>query len=66
MTNNEIEKQYKYFQPTTTTDWWERSMGKTEGRKRRGWQRMKWLNDITDNGYDFEQNPGDSEGQRSL
>ena len=23
-------------------------LGKTEGRKRRGWQRMKWLDDITD------------------
>ena len=23
-------------------------MGKTEGKRRRGWQRMKWLNSITD------------------
>ena len=23
-------------------------LGKTEGRKRRGWQRMRWLNGITD------------------
>ena len=23
-------------------------LGKTEGRRRRGWQRMRWLNDITD------------------
>ena len=23
-------------------------LGKTEGRKRRGWQRMRWLDDITD------------------
>ena len=23
-------------------------MGKTEGRRRRGWQRMRWLDDITD------------------
>jgi len=23
-------------------------LGKIEGRKRRGWQRMRWLDDITD------------------
>ena len=23
-------------------------LGKTEGRRRRGWQRMRWLNSITD------------------
>ena len=23
-------------------------MGKTEGKKKRGWQRMKWLDSITD------------------
>ena len=23
-------------------------LGKTEGRRRRGWQRMRWLDDITD------------------
>ena len=23
-------------------------LGKTEGRKRRGWQRMRWLESITD------------------
>ena len=23
-------------------------LGKIEGRRRRGWQRMRWLNDITD------------------
>ena len=23
-------------------------LGKTEGKRRRGWQRMKWLNGITD------------------
>ena len=34
--------------------WWVNSLektlmlGKTEGRRRRGWQRMKWLNGITD------------------
>ena len=26
-------------------------LGKTEGRRRRGWQRMRWLDDITDSRY---------------
>ena len=26
----------------------ERLLGKIEGRRRRGWQRMRWLNGITD------------------
>ena len=44
-------------------------LGKTEGRRRRGWQRMRWLDNITDSMdsmYEFEQTPGDSEGQGSL
>ena len=28
----------------------EKMLGKTEGRKRRGWQRMSWLDTITDTG----------------
>ena len=40
-------------------------LGKTEGRRRRGQQRMKWL-DHRLNGHEFEQTPGDSEGQESL
>ena len=35
-----------------------------EGKRRRGWQRMRWLYDI--NGHEFEQTLGDSEGQGSL
>ena len=27
---------------------------------------MRWLDDITDNGHEFEQTPGDTEGQGSL
>ena len=27
---------------------------------------MRWLDGITDNGHDFDQTPGDSEGQGSL
>ena len=40
-------------------------LGKIEGQTR-GWQRMKWLDDITDYGHEFEQAPGDGEGQGSL
>ena len=40
-------------------------LGKTEGRRRRGRQRMKWLDGITDS-MDFEQAPGVSNGQGSL
>ena len=36
-------------------------MGKTEGRRRRGWQRMRWLD-----GHEFEQALEDSEGKGSL
>ena len=40
-------------------------LGKSEGRRRRGWQRMRWLDSIADS-VDTEQTPGDSGGQRSL
>ena len=39
-------------------------LGKTEGRRRRGQQRTRWLDGIS--GHEFEQTPGDSEGQGSL
>ena len=42
-------------------------LGKIESRGRRGRQRMRWLDGITPlNGHEFEQSPGDSEGQGSL
>ena len=43
-------------------------LGKIEGRRRRGQQRMRWLDDITDliDGHEFEQAPGVGDGQRSL
>ena len=42
-------------------------LGKTEGRRSQGQQRMRWLDGITDfNGYESEQTPGDSEEQGSL
>ena len=43
-------------------------LGKIEGRRRRGWQRMRVLDSITDSMdmNEFEQAPGDCGGQRSL
>ena len=41
-------------------------LGKTEGRRRRGRHAMRWLDGIRLNGHEFEQTPGDSEGQGSL
>ena len=42
-------------------------LGKMEGRRRRGQQRMRWLDGIMDsNGHEFEQTLGDTEGQGSL
>ena len=42
-------------------------LGKIEGRRKRGWQRMRWLDGITDsNGLKFEQDSGVGEGQGSL
>ena len=44
-------------------------LGKIEGRRKRGQQRMRWLDDIMDS-MDMnlikQQTPGDSEGQGSL
>ena len=40
--------------------WW---LGKNEGRRRRGWQRMRWLDGIT---YSMDMSLKDSGGQRSL
>ena len=41
-------------------------LGKIEGRKRRGRQRMRWLDCITDSMDVSLSSPGDSEGQGSL
>ena len=42
-------------------------LGKIEGKRRRGQQRMKWLDSITDSmDMNFEQTPEDSGGQGSL
>ena len=41
-------------------------LGKTEGKRRRGWQRIRWLDSVTNSTGEFEQSLGDSGGQRSL
>ena len=42
-------------------------LGKTEGRRRRGRQRMRWLNGIIDSiNMGLSKLPGDDEGQGSL
>ena len=47
-------------------------LGKIEGKRRRGWQRMRWLDSIINmdmslsNGHEFEQTPEVGERQGSL
>ena len=41
-------------------------LGNIEGRKRRGHQRMRWLDGITENEHELGQTLGDSEGQGGL
>ena len=42
-------------------------LGGIEGRRRRGWQRMRWLDGITDSiDIEFEYAPGVGDGQGSL
>ena len=41
-------------------------VGKTEGRRRRGRQRMRWLDGIIHSMDEFEQGPGVGDGQGSL
>ena len=41
-------------------------LGKIEGRRRKGQQRMRWLDGLRLNGHEFEQAPGDGEGPGRL
>ena len=40
--------------------------GKDWGQKRRGWQRMRWLDSITDSSHECERAPGVGDGQEGL
>ena len=42
------------------------TLGKIEGRRRRGRQRMRWLDGITNNGHGFVWTPGVGDGQGGL
>ena len=52
--------------------WWTYSLEKTQmlrkikGRRRRGWQRIRWLNGIRLNAHKFEKTPGVGDGQGGL
>ena len=41
-------------------------LGKIKGKRRKGQQRLRWWVAYWFSGYEFEQTPGDGEGQRSL
>ena len=41
-------------------------LGKIKSRRRRGWQRMRWLDGITDVKDESEQTPGVGDGQESM
>ena len=49
-----------------STYWRKQMLGKIEGKRKRGWQNMRCLDSIQLNGHEFEQTPGDREGQGSL
>ena len=62
-----LKLKFQYFgQLTQKADPLEKTLmlGKIEGRRRRGWQRMRWLDGIT--GHESERTPEDSGGQGSL
>ena len=64
-----IKLKFQYFgHLMQKTDSLEKTLmlGKIEGRRRRGRQRMRWLDGITNSGNEFEQALGFGDGQGSL
>ena len=65
-----LKQKLQYFgHLMQTADSWEKTLmlGKIEGKRRRGQQRMRWLDGITDSvDSELGQTPGDSEGQGGL
>ena len=63
-----LKLKLQYFGHLTwRTDSFEKTlmMEKIEGRKRRGWQRMRWLDGISDS-VDMSETPGVGDGQGGL
>ena len=66
-----LMQKLQYFSPLMQrTDSLEKTLmlGKIEGKRRKGWQRIRWLDGITNLmlKLKFEQTQGDSEGQGNL
>ena len=64
-----VKLKFRYFgHLIRKTDSLEKTLmlGKIEGRRRRGLQRMRWFDSITDSMDEFEQAPGVGDGQGSL
>ena len=65
----DVEAELQYFgHLMRRADSFEKTLmlGNIEGRRRRGQQRMRWLDGITNSMDMFEQALGDGEGQESL
>ena len=64
-----VKLKLQYFgHPMRRVDSLEKTLmlGGIEGRRRRGWQRMRWLDGITDSMDVFEWTPGVGDGQGGL
>ena len=63
-----LKLKLQYFGLMRRTDSFEKTLmlGNIEGRRRRGWQRMRWFDGITDSMDEFEWIPGVGDGQRGL